>query len=118
MIQVSWGRWKLQAAEALNAMSIWLNFVAIIVCKQGDYKAAMEKFDSAVTIQEALFDVPHEKLKSLKEKQEIFSLLSSPETTQELQMKIEVCEKEIAQAKQSTNLRLQNIMEIINSSAS
>ena len=118
MIQVSWERWKLQAAEALNAMSIWLNFVAIIVCKQGDYKAAMEKFDSAVTIQEALFDVPHEKLKSLKEKQEIFSLLSSPETTQELQMKIEVSEKEIAQAKQSTNLRLQNIMEIINSSAS
>ena len=100
-------------------MSIWLNFVTIIVCKQGDYEAAMEKFDSAVTIQEALFDVPHEKLKSLKEKQEIFSLLNSPETiTQELQMKIEECENEMAQAKQSTNLRLQQIMEIINSNAS
>ena len=100
-------------------MSIWLNFVAIIVCKQGDYKAAMEKFDSAVTIQEALFDVPHEKLKSLKEKQEICSLLNLPETiTQELQMKIEVCKKEITQAKQSTNLRLQHIMEIINNSES
>lgn len=100
-------------------MSMWLNFVAIIVCKQGDYKAAMEKFDSAVTIQEALFDVPHEKLKSLKEKQEICSLLNSPETiTQELQMKIEECKNEMAQAKQSANLRLQHIMEIINSSAS
>ena len=79
----------------------------------------MEKFDSAVTIQEALLDVPHEKLKSLKEKQEICSLLNSPETiTQELQMKIEECKNEIAQAKQSTNLRLQHIMEIINTSAS
>ena len=79
----------------------------------------MEKFDSAVTIQEALFDVPHEKLKSLKEKQEICSLLNSPETiTQELQKKIEECKKEMAQAKQSSNLRLQHIMEIINSSAS
>ena len=79
----------------------------------------MEKFDSAVTIQEALFDVPHEKLKSLKEKQEICSLLNSPETiTQEVQMKIEECKNEMAQAKQSANLRLQHIMEIINNSES
>ena len=64
-------------------------------------------------------DVPFMKLKSLKEKQEICSLLNLPETiTQGLQMKIEVCKNETAQAKQSTNLRLQNIMEIINTSAS
>ena len=33
-------------------------------------------------------------------------------------MKIEECKNEMAQAKQSANLRLQHIMEIINSSAS
>ena len=43
---------------------------------QGDYTKAMEQLDSAVTIQEKLCDVPHEKLKSLQEKREIYSCLN------------------------------------------
>ena len=79
----------------------------------------MEKVNSAITIQEALFDVPHEKLKSLKEKQEICIQLNAPETSiQQLQMKIQECEDEMTQAKQSNNLRLERIMDIINTKAS
>lgn len=86
---------------------------------KGDYENAMEKVNSAITIQEALFDVPHEKLKSLKEKQGICIQLNAPETSiQQLQMKIQECEDEMTQAKQSNNLRLERIMDIINTKAS
>ena len=75
----------------------------------------MEQLNLAVTIQEALCDAPHEKLKSLQEKQEICTHLNAPEASiEELQGKIQDCEKEIAQAKKSNNMKLEQMIEIVN----
>ena len=75
----------------------------------------MEQLKAAIAIQEKLFDVPHEKLKSLQEKSEICSYLNLPDTTaQELQMKIQECMEQMAQAKQFNNVRLERIMDIAN----
>ena len=75
---------------------------------------AMEQLNSAVAIQEELFDVPHEKLKSLQEKCEICCQLPNlPETTvQQVQVKIRECKEQIAQAKEFNNMRLERIMDI------
>ena len=78
----------------------------------------MKQLNSAVEIQEALFDVPHEKLKSLQEKKEVLTRLNVPESTnQELQGKIQQCENEMAQAKKSDNMRLEQILDIANRNA-
>ena len=84
---------------------------------QGDYVNAMEKMNSAVVIQEALFDVPHEKLKSLEEKSEICCRLNLPDsetTVQQIQLKIQECKEQMAQAKEFSNIRLERIMDIAN----
>jgi len=78
----------------------------------------MKQLNSAVEIQEALFDVPHEKLKSLQEQKEVLTRLNVPESTnQELQEKIQQCENEMAQAKKSDNMRLEQILDIANRNA-
>ena len=82
---------------------------------QGDYTKAMEQLDSAVTIQEKLCDVPHEKLKSLQEKREIYSCLNLTDSSaQELQKKLEQCQEEMTRAKKVNNVRLERIMEMAN----
>ena len=78
----------------------------------------MKQLNSAVEIQEALFDVPHEKLKSLQEQKEVLTRLNVPESTnQKLQEKIQQCENEMAQAKKSDNMRLEQILDIANRNA-
>lgn len=75
----------------------------------------MGRLNRAIRIQETLLDEPYEKLLSLLEKREISSYLNLSETTtQELQMKIQECEGQIAQAKES-NVRIERILEIANS---
>lgn len=75
----------------------------------------MEQLNLAVTIQEALCDAPHEKLKSLQEKQEICTHINVPEASiKELQGKIQNCEKEMAQARELNNMRLEQMIEIVN----
>ena len=79
----------------------------------------MEQLNSAITIQEALMDVPHEKLKSLLEEKEICAQLNAPEaSSKELHEKILKCETEMAQEKKCNNRRLEQIMDIANSNAS
>ena len=78
----------------------------------------MEQLDLAITIQEALFDAPHEKLKSLQQKQKICIHMNAPEASiEELQGKIQECEKEMAQAKKCNYMRLEQMMEIVNCNA-
>ena len=75
----------------------------------------MEQLDEAVTIQEKLCDVPHEKLKSLQEKREIYSCLNLTDSSaQELQKKLEQCQEEMNRAKKVNNVRLERIMEMAN----
>ena len=75
----------------------------------------MTQLDEAVKVQEALCDVPHEKLKSLQQALEICVQLNTPEDTiKELQQKIQECETQMAQAKKSNNVRLEQIMDIVN----
>lgn len=76
---------------------------------------AMEQLNAAVAIQEKLFDVPHEKLKSLKEKSELCCQLNLPETTvQQIQVKIQECTEQMAEAKEFNNIRLERIMDFAN----
>lgn len=73
----------------------------------------MKHFDEAVAVQEKLFDAPHEKLKSLQEKNELCCTLNLPDSeaaVQELQMKIQECKEQMAQVKEFNNLRLERIM--------
>ena len=73
----------------------------------------MKQFDDAVAVQEQLFDVPNEKLKSLQEKSEICCRLNLPDceaVVQELQVKIQECKEQMAQAKEFNNMRLERIM--------
>lgn len=73
---------------------------------------AMENLDSAVDIQDALFDVPHEKIKSLELQREICAHLNIQESkVQDLEKKIQECENEVNRAKEVNNLRLQEILE-------
>ena len=72
----------------------------------------MENLDSAVDIQDALFDVPHEKIKSLELQREICAHLNIQESkVQDLEKKIQECENEVNRAKEVNNLRLQEILE-------
>ena len=65
----------------------------------------MEQLDEAVTIQEKLCDVPHEKLKSLQEKREIYSCLNLTDSSaQELQKKLEQCQEEMTREKKVNNI--------------
>ena len=74
---------------------------------------AMENLDSAVDIQDALFDVPHEKIKSLELQREICAHLNNQESkVQYLEKKIQECENEVNRAKEVNNLRLQEILEV------
>lgn len=74
----------------------------------------MEKLSAAVDIQEALFDVPHEKLKSLELQKEICAHLSDKDAKIEgLEKKIQECESEMNQAKDANNQRLEKILHII-----
>ncbi|KAL9959363.1 hypothetical protein ACROYT_G032679 [Oculina patagonica] len=84
---------------------------------KGDYVNAMEKLNSAVVIQEALFDIPQEKLYSLQEKSEVCCRLNLPDSetcVQQIQVKIEECKEQIKQAKEFTTFRLEKIMDIAN----
>ena len=75
----------------------------------------MEQLDAAVTIQEKLCDVPHEKLKSLQEKREIYSCLNLTDSSaQELQKKLEQCQEEMTREKKVNNIRLERIMDMAN----
>lgn len=77
----------------------------------------MEQLDGAVAVQEKLFDVPHEKLKSLQEKSELCCGLNLPDCetiAQQLQMKIQECKEQMAQAKEFNNMRLERIMNFAN----
>ena len=74
----------------------------------------MEKLSAAVDIQEALFDVPHEKLKSLELQKEICAHLSDKDAKiVGLEKKIQECESEMNQAKDANNQRLEKILHII-----
>lgn len=78
-----------------------------------DFGNAMKQLDEAVAVQEQLFDVPHEKLKSLQEKSELCCRLNLPDceaAVQELQVKIQDCKEQMAQAKEFNNVRLERIM--------
>ncbi|XP_015780144.1 PREDICTED: uncharacterized protein LOC107358031 [Acropora digitifera] len=80
---------------------------------KGDFAKAMENLDSAVDIQDALFDVPHEKIKSLELQREICAHLNNQESkVQDLEKKIQECENEVNRAKEVNNLRLQEILEV------
>ena len=73
----------------------------------------MKQFDDAVAVQEQLFDVPYEKLKSLQEKNELCCRLNLPDceaVVQELQVKIQECKEQMAQAKDFNNMKLERIM--------
>ena len=73
----------------------------------------MKQLDEAVAVQEKLFDVPHEKLKSLQEKNDLCCRLNLPgceAAVQELQVKIQECEEQMAQAREFNNMRLERIM--------
>lgn len=75
----------------------------------------MNHLEAAIQIQEALFDVPHEKLKSLHEELEIcVQRNASEDKIRGLQQKIQECETEMTQAKKSNNIRLQQMMDIVN----
>lgn len=81
---------------------------------KGEFEKAMEKLSAAVDIQEALFDVPHEKLKSLELQKEICAHLSDKDAKIEgLEKKIQECESEMNQAKDANNQRLEKILHII-----
>jgi len=73
----------------------------------------MKQFDDAVAVQEQLFDVPSEKLKSLPEKNEFCCRLNLPDceaVVRELQVKIQECKEQMAQAKDFNNMKLERIM--------
>ncbi|KAL9959364.1 hypothetical protein ACROYT_G032680 [Oculina patagonica] len=81
----------------------------------GNFVTAMEQLNAAVRIQEKLFDVPHEKLKSLKEKSELCCQMNLPETTaQQIQVKIQECTEQMTQAREFSNIRLERIMDFAN----
>ena len=73
----------------------------------------MKQLDEAIAVQEKLFDIPHEKLKSLQEKNELCCRLNLPDcevAVQELQVKIQESKEQMAQAKEFNNMRLERIM--------
>ena len=76
---------------------------------------AMENLDSALDMQDTLFDVPHEKIKSLELQREICAHLNNQEAkVQDLEKKIQECENEVNRAKEVNNLRLEQILDFAN----
>ena len=76
---------------------------------------AMENLDSALDVQDTLFDVPHEKIKSLELQREICAHLNNQEAkVQDLEKKIQECENEVNRAKEVNNLRLEQILDFAN----
>lgn len=75
----------------------------------------MENLDSALDVQDTLFDVPHEKIKSLELQREICAHLNNQEAkVQDLEKKIQECENEVNRAKEVNNLRLEQILDFAN----
>lgn len=90
-----------------------LFYLCLLFDFQEDYGNAMKQLDEAVAVQEKLFDVPHEKLKSLQEKNELCCRLNLPDceaAVKELQVRIEECKEQMAETREFSNLRLERIM--------
>ena len=94
-----------------------VSLIASLSFPKGDFAKALEKLNAAIEIQEKLFDVPHEKLKSLQEKSELCRQLNLLETVQQIQVKVQECEEQMTQAKQFSNIRLERILDFANNNS-